>query len=364
MKLLVSGGGTGGHIFPALAIADAVKQLAPETEVLFVGAEGRMEMQRVPKAGYPIKGLWISGFQRRLTWQNILFPIKVFWSMRQANAIVRQFKPDVVVGTGGYASGPTLKVAQRKGIPTVIQEQNSYAGVTNKLLSKKASKICVAWPGMDRFFPAEKIVITGNPVRRDLLQIAFLRQQAAQFYGLDPLKPTLFITGGSLGARTLNQAVDHATALLQSRTELQVIWQIGKSGWETFSHLPVAHLPNVKALDFVERMDYAYALADVVICRAGALTLAELTLAGKAAVLVPSPNVAEDHQTKNAKALADPGAAILVPDAEAVHKAMAEALRILDTPELKSSLEILIKKFAKPDAAMDIAREVLALRHQ
>lgn len=362
MRLLVSGGGTGGHIFPALAIADAVRQLAPETEVLFVGAEGRMEMQRVPKAGYSIKGLWISGFQRRLTWQNILFPVKVFWSMRQAQSIIRQFKPDVVVGTGGYASGPTLKVAQRKGIPTVIQEQNSYAGVTNKLLAKKANKICVAWPGMDRFFPAGKVVLTGNPVRKDLLQVGFLRQEAAQFYGLDPMKATIFVTGGSLGARTLNQAMEQAEGLLQSRPELQVIWQIGKSNWESFSKSKVAHLNNVKPLDFVERMDYAYALADIVVCRAGALTLAELTLAGKAAVLVPSPNVAEDHQTKNAKALADPGAAVLVPDSTAVELAIPEALRILDQPGLKSSLETNIKKFAKPDAALDIAREVLALR--
>ena len=362
MKIIISGGGTGGHVYPAIAIADAIKKIQPDADILFVGAEGKMEMEKVPKAGYPIKGLNITGFQRKLTFGNLLFPFKLIFSLIKANNIVRKFKPDVAVGVGGYASGPLLKVAERKSIPTVLQEQNSYPGVTNKLLAKNAHKICVAYDGMERFFPKDKIVLTGNPIRAEFFKdLINKKEEAYRHFGFDKNKKTVFVFGGSLGARTINQAMEANTDLLRENQQIQVLWQIGKLYIEDFGKCETAKMPNLKTEIFIERMDLAYAMADLVIGRAGALTISELCLVGKPAILIPSPNVAEDHQTKNAMALVDQNAALLVHDKDAKEKMLSTAIDLLNDENKKIELAKNLKKLAKPNAAENIAKEILKL---
>lgn len=361
IKVIFSGGGTGGHIFPAIAIADALCLIRPNAEILFVGAKGRMEMERVPKAGYAIEGLWISGLQRRLTLQNLLFPIKLIVSMWKAGQIISRFKPDVVVGTGGYASGPLLRVAAKRNVPTLIQEQNAYAGLTNKWLSKVVNKISVAYPGMERYFPAHKIVEHGNPVREEQLTMAQDVAAARKHFGLNSDKKTIMITGGSLGARTLNNALKNASDQIEKSTNVQLLWQCGKGYEEGFKNSKTAQLSNVTLLPFLDRMDLAYQAADVVICRAGALTIAELCLLGKPAILVPSPNVAEDHQTKNAMALANENAAIVIKDQEAEKNLVGQALELLENNEQRQQLGQNAKAMAHPGAAKKIAEEILKL---
>lgn len=365
LRIMITGGGTGGHVFPAIAIADAVKKLRPDAEFLFVGAEGKMEMERVPKAGYPIVGLRVAGFQRGLSvqavWRNLSFPWKLLRSSLKAHRIVNQFVPHVVVGTGGYASGPVMRAAQAKGIPTLMQEQNSYAGVTNKLLAAKADRICVAYDHMDRFFPEEKIEFTGNPVRTDILNLDGKRSEALRHFGLDPEKKTIVLLGGSLGARTLNQAMRDNTQFFRENADVQCLWQCGKFYIEEYQNCETAQLPNVKITAFLDRMDLAYAVADAVISRAGALSISELCLVGKPAVLVPSPNVAEDHQTQNALALVEKGAARLVRDADASEKMLPDAELILRNDALAFSLGESIRQLGKPGAADAIAHHVLDL---
>lgn len=360
-KIIISGGGTGGHVFPAIAIADAIKEVAPSTEILFVGAKGKIEMDRVPKAGYPIKGLWISGFHRKLTLRNLLFPIKLLSSLIKAAGIVRTFKPNVVVGVGGYASGPLLNRAASKGVPALIQEQNSYAGVTNRLLAAKVDKICVAYDGMERYFPKEKLVLTGNPVRAALAETKVEQKAAFTHFGFDSEKSTICLFGGSLGASALNRAMKVSYEIIKAHPEIQILWQAGKLYVEEYTQTDTAKLDHVKITDFVDRMDYAYAMADVVICRAGALTIAEVCMLGKAAILVPSPNVAEDHQTKNAMALVEKGAAVLVKDQDAASTMIEKALELIENEAVRQSLEQHSKQLAKENAAQKIAQEVLSL---
>lgn len=362
MKIIISGGGTGGHVFPAIAIADAIKKLHPGAEILFVGAEGKLEMEKVPKAGYPIEGLWISGFQRSLTLRNLMFPMKLIHSWWKARQIVRRFQPDVAVGVGGYASGPTLNAAGAFGIPTVLQEQNSYPGVTNKILAKKASRICVAYEGMEKFFPDEKMVLAGNPVRSEVFQeLESKRSEGLKYFGLDENKQTIFVFGGSLGARTLNEAMAAGAQVLKENEQIQVLWQCGKFYFEKYKNSETAQLPNVKILPFVDRMDLAYAAADLIISRAGALSISEMCLVGKPAILVPSPNVAEDHQTKNALALVEKDAALMVKDSAAKEELLWTALEVLKNKELQAQLSRNIKALAKPDAAEAIAKVVLTV---
>lgn len=359
-RIIVSGGGTGGHIFPAISIANAVKERWPDSEVLFVGAEDRMEMERVPAAGYRIIGLPVAGFDRQHLLKNFSVMLKLLKSMRKAGEIIKDFKPDIAVGVGGYASGPTLKAAAAKGIPTLLQEQNSYAGVTNKMLAKKAATICVAYEGMERFFPEEKIVLTGNPCRQDLLVSEENRMQGYSHFRLNRDKKTILILGGSLGARTLNQSVTGAFPQLAEADDLQVIWQCGKYYYKEMQRLQTEGKipPNVHLFDFVSRMDYAYSVADLIISRAGAGSISEFSLLGKAVILVPSPNVAEDHQTKNAQALVDKGAAIMIPDAEASEILFDRAVALVrNDAELKSLSENIIK-LAQHDSAKRIVDEI------
>ncbi|MCB0553339.1 MAG: undecaprenyldiphospho-muramoylpentapeptide beta-N-acetylglucosaminyltransferase [Phaeodactylibacter sp.] len=364
LRAIISGGGTGGHIFPAIAIADAIRQAEPDAEILFVGAKGKMEMEKVPKAGYPIEGLWISGFHRQLTLRNLLFPLKLASSLWKAWRIIGRFRPDVVVGVGGFASGPLLEVATRRGIPTLIQEQNSYAGVTNRLLARKVNKICVAYPGMERYFPAEKIVLTGNPVRKAIEGSQASREEGAAYFGFDPARPILFVFGGSLGAKALNEAMAANASLLRERPEVQVLWQIGQLYEADFMACEAAGLPNVEARAFIDRMDLAYAMADVVLCRSGALTISELYFAGKPAIFIPSPNVAEDHQTKNAKAVVDAGAAWMIRNSEAREQLIRKSFELLDDETTRRQLSAKIRQLAMPDAAVHIAAEVSKLaRH-
>lgn len=360
VKVIISGGGTGGHIFPAISIADALKKALPECEILFVGASGRMEMERVPAAGYKIEGLPVAGFQRRITWKNVTFFFKLASSMMKARRIVRRFKPDVAVGVGGYASGPVLRAAASMGVATLIQEQNSFPGVTNRILSRKADSICVAYPGMERFFPAEKISFTGNPVRRDLTNNVDLKEANKEF-GLNSELPTILVIGGSLGAGSINKGISGSIEELRGK-DVQVLWQTGKFYFDDINEmLKPLKLDNVRAMPFISRMDMAYSVADVVVSRAGAGTISELALLGKASILVPSPNVSEDHQTKNAMALVDNSAAILVSDADAPHKLLAEALNLLSDGDTRESLSRNIRSLAKPNADMDIAARVLKL---
>ncbi|MBO0360610.1 undecaprenyldiphospho-muramoylpentapeptide beta-N-acetylglucosaminyltransferase [Hymenobacter sp. BT186] len=359
MKIIISGGGTGGHIFPAVAIANELRRQQPDAEILFVGANGRMEMTRVPEAGYQIVGLDITGLQRSLTPQNLLFPIRVMRAVRKAGKLIEKFRPDAVVGVGGYASAPVLLAATSRGIPSLIQEQNSYAGLVNKLLSRRVDKICVAYEGMEKFFPSEKLVLTGNPVRTEIASGS--RAEAFQFFGLNPDKPVLLVIGGSLGARTLNQATAAALSRLKA-AGVQLLWQTGKlySPEAAQQAAPFAS-DNLKALEFIQRMDLAYAAADVVVSRAGALSVSELCLTGKPSILVPSPNVAEDHQTKNAMALVSKDAALFVSDAEAPAKLYDTALALLQNSAQQQQLTTNVQQLARPAATTTIVDELLKL---
>ena len=357
IRVIISGGGTGGHIFPAVAIANELRRRLPEVEILFVGANGRMEMTRVPEAGYKIVGLDITGLQRRLTPQNLLFPVRVLRSVRKAGKLIEQFRPDAVVGVGGYASAPVLLAATSRAIPSLIQEQNSYAGLVNKLLARRVNKICVAYDGMERFFPAEKLVITGNPVRAEIAHGD--RAEAFEFFGLNPDKKTLLVIGGSLGARTLNQATVAALPRLRE-AGIQLLWQTGKLYFPE-AQQQTDQASGLQPLEFIQRMDLAYAAADVVISRAGALSVSELCLTGKASILVPSPNVAEDHQTKNALALASKGAAVLISDEHAPARLYDEALRLLADPERQQQLSARVRELARPNATAAIVDELLGL---
>ncbi len=360
-RIIISGGGTGGHIFPAVAIANALKKINPAIEILFVGANGRMEMEKVPAAGYKIIGLDIQGIQRKAVWKNVMFPVKLITSISKAASIIKNFKPDAAVGVGGYASGPLLYAASLKGVPTLIQEQNSYAGVTNKWLSKKAKKICVAFDGMDKFFPAEKIIKTGNPVRRQSVDTTGKKQEALAAFKLSANKKTILVTGGSLGARTLNHSLLADLDKLIA-ADVQLIWQTGKFYYKgIIEKLGENYHPNICILEFLNRMDLAYAAADVIISRAGAGTIAELCIVGKPVVLVPSPNVAEDHQTKNAMALVQTDAALFVADRDAETKLIPQALQLLQDSVRQQTLSANISKLALPNADEVIAKHVLSL---
>ena len=356
--MIISGGGTGGHIFPAIAIANEFRERHPGADILFVGAEGRMEMTRVPEAGYKIKGLWISGLQRKLTLSNLLFPIKVIASYFKAKSIVRDFKPHAVVGTGGYASGPIMMAATAARVPAVIQEQNSFAGLANKQVANKVNRICVAYEGMEKYFPKEKIVLTGNPVRKDILSVNEKKQQGLVHFNFDGSIKTLLIVGGSLGARTINESIIHDIHKLVD-AGVQVIWQTGKGYYEAFrSRLSKIDLSTIRVHDFVREMDLAYAVADVVISRSGALAVSELCIANRPCILVPSPNVAEDHQTKNAMALVSKDAAVMIRDDEAQNKLVDSAIKLLFDEQRCAQLSRNISGLAKPNATRDIVNEI------
>ena len=362
LRIIISGGGTGGHIFPAISIANAIKELRPDTDILFVGAEGRMEMHRVPAAGYPIKGLPVAGFDRKNLLKNIPVLIKLFKSQRLARKIIKDFRPHAAVGVGGYASGPTLKVAGSNGIPTLLQEQNSYAGVTNKLLAKQAHKICVAYEGMERFFDKEKIILTGNPVRQGLRNPQMTREEAIRSFNLDPNKKTILILGGSLGARTINQCLMSNLDKVKA-SGVQFIWQTGKiyidearESVAKFGNLPMLHVT-----DFISDMAAAYSAADLLISRAGAGSISEFCLLQKPVILVPSPNVSEDHQTKNALALVNKNAALYVKDVEAQDTLLDKAIKAVNQPELLKNLSKNIAELAFTDSANVIAKEVIKL---
>ncbi len=359
LRVIISGGGTGGHVFPAIAIADELKVQVPDCEILFVGALGKMEMERVPKAGYKIEGLNIAGFQRRLTFKNVLLPFKLMGSLIKAIRIVNRFKPDVVIGVGGYASGPVLKISNLLGVPTIIQEQNSYPGITNRVLGAKAEKICVAYDELQKFFPKDKLVFTGNPIRKDILDNQKEKYIAKQALGLSQNKKTILVFGGSLGAGTVNEAVlANADAWMQME-DISIIWQVGRFYYEKYKDCALAGKPDIKIVPFIEDMDLAYSAADVVVCRAGALTISELSVLGKAAILIPSPNVAEDHQTKNAMALVSKNAAILLKDDEVKEKIIAEVKSVLNDEIKKHDLQNNIKYFGRPEAAKKIVAEIL-----
>lgn len=360
-KFIVSGGGTGGHIFPAISIANALKKRMPDAEILFVGAEGRMEMERVPAAGYAIEGLPVSGFDRKNMFRNVKVVLNLLRSILLARKIISKFKPDVGIGVGGYASAPTLRAATSFGVPTLIQEQNSYAGVTNKLLSKKAGKICVAYHGMERFFPKDKIVLTGNPVRQDLFLVSPKTEEAYKFFHFDSSRRTILIVGGSLGARTINQSIISKLEEL-SKADVQVIWQTGKFYIEAarIAAEPFAS-PRLLVTDFVSRMDLAYSIADLVVSRAGASSISELCLLAKPAILVPSPNVAEDHQTQNALALVKCDAAVMIKDVDAKEQLVDRTLRLINDLDALKSLSENILKLAEKDSADRIVDEILKL---
>jgi UDP-N-acetylglucosamine--N-acetylmuramyl-(pentapeptide) pyrophosphoryl-undecaprenol N-acetylglucosamine transferase len=359
-KIIISGGGTGGHVFPAISIANALKKLDPEIEILFVGADGRMEMEKIPAAGYRIIGLPVAGLYRSLTLKNIKVLARLLKSLRMAGKVIRDFSPDVVVGVGGYASGPVLRQAGRMKIPTLIQEQNSYAGVTNKLLAAKASRICVAYDGMEKYFPAGKIIKTGNPVRQNYDSLTELRDEAIQFFGLRKEFPVVLVLGGSLGAGSINNSLSADIHRLQD-SDCQWLWQTGKYYFEdVVTQVTFAAGRNIFVHDFINRMDYAYAAADVIVSRAGAGTISELCLVGKPVILVPSPNVAEDHQTRNAKALSERDAAVLIPDSDA-KKIVDEAIRLVADVNRRKRLSENISGMAIRDADVTIAREILKL---
>jgi UDP-N-acetylglucosamine--N-acetylmuramyl-(pentapeptide) pyrophosphoryl-undecaprenol N-acetylglucosamine transferase len=358
LKFIISGGGTGGHIYPAIAIANELKSRFSEAEFLFVGASDKMEMQKVPQAGYNIEGLWIAGLQRKLTLQNMMFPFKLISSLWKSRKIIKKFKPNVVIGTGGFASGPLLQMANSLNIPTVIQEQNSYPGITNKLLSKKANAICVAYENLERFFPKHKIVFTGNPVRQDLLNMETKRQEGISYFNLDDDKKTLLILGGSLGARRVNQLIEKELDFLLANG-IQVFWQCGKLYYEEYQHFD--EKKNVQVVAFIDRMDLIYAAADFVISRSGASSVSELCLVGKPTIFIPSPNVAEDHQTKNAKAIIDKNGAILLRENELEEKFETVFSDLITNENLQTELSQNIKKLAKPNATKDIVEEISKL---
>lgn len=359
LKIIISGGGTGGHIFPAIAIAREVEKMRPGTEILFVGAIGRMEMEKVPAAGYKIEGLEISGISRSNMVKNISLPAKVLKSVKRAKEIISEFNPNVIVGVGGYASGPTLWAGIRKRIPTLIQEQNSYPGITNKILGKRVNKICVAYSGMEKYFPANKIILTGNPVRQDISGLEAKRGEAVKYFNLKENNFILLVIGGSLGAKTINESIKNSLPLL-ARNNIQVIWQTGKIFYNEAIQLAEKY-SNIRVYDFISRMDYGYAASDGVVSRAGAISLAELCIAGKPSILVPSPNVAEDHQTKNADSLAEKNAAIVIKDNEAVQKLGAEVVKLSTDEVLRNSLRNNIERLAIKDSAQKIAKEIIEL---
>nr|WP_315150673.1 undecaprenyldiphospho-muramoylpentapeptide beta-N-acetylglucosaminyltransferase [uncultured Flavobacterium sp.] len=356
-KFILSGGGTGGHIYPAIAIANELKSRFPDAEILFVGAKDKMEMQKVPQAGYEIKGLWIAGLQRKLTFQNAMFPFKLIDSLWKSRKIIKGFKPDVVIGTGGFASGPLLKMANSMNIPTVIQEQNSYPGITNKLLSSKANSICVAYDNLERFFPKDKIAVTGNPVRQDLLDIQSKREEAITHFKLDATKKTLLVLGGSLGARRINQLIEKELDKLLS-LNVQVIWQCGKFYFEDYKKY---NKYNVQVMAFIERMDLVYAAADVVISRAGASSVSELCIVGKPVIFIPSPNVAEDHQTKNAQAIVDKKGAILLKESQLEEDFGLVFESLIKDLGKQEQLSQNIKLLARPNATVQIVDEIVKL---
>ncbi len=360
-KVIVSGGGTGGHIFPAIAIANAIKEKYPDTKILFVGALGRMEMEKVPAAGYEIIGLPIMGLQRRLTLQNLKFPFKLLASMRKAKKIVKNFKPDVVVGVGGYASGPLLKAATKLGVPALVQEQNSYPGITNKLLASKVQKLCVAYDDMDRFFPKEKLMLTGNPVRQDIKNLEAKRARGIEHFGLDENKKIVLVVGGSLGARTINHAIDAGIEEI-AKNDIQLVWQTGKLYVDEAAKA-VANYgeEGIKTMPFISKMDYAYAVADVVVSRAGAMSVSELSIAAKPTIFVPLPSAAEDHQTKNAMALVNHKAALLVKDEEAQEKLIPTLIDLVKDEEEQQRIASNVAKLAFTNSANIIADEVIKL---
>ena len=363
LKVILSGGGTGGHIFPAVAIANEIKKIVPHADILFVGALGKMEMEKVPAAGYKIIGVPIAGFQRKFTLANLKLPFLIISSLFKTRKIINEFKPDVVVGTGGYASGPLLKAAISNGIPALLQEQNSYAGITNKILSKKASKICVAYEGMEQFFPKEKIVLTGNPVRQDIINVSAKRDEAIEFFKLDNHKKIILVIGGSLGAKGINEAIGDGLQILAEQ-HIQLIWQTGKTYFEIAQKQTATfESNNIKAVDFITRMDFAYACADVVISRAGAGAISELCIVQKPSILIPLPTAAEDHQTKNAMALVSKKAAILVKDADAKKQLIKEAISIINNSALQQELSKNCGLLALPNSTHIIANEVLKLAH-
>jgi UDP-N-acetylglucosamine--N-acetylmuramyl-(pentapeptide) pyrophosphoryl-undecaprenol N-acetylglucosamine transferase len=356
-KFILSGGGTGGHIYPAIAIANELKSRFPDAEFLFVGAKDKMEMQKVPQAGYSIKGLWIAGLQRRITFDNALFPFKLIASLWNSRKIIKEFKPNVVVGTGGFASGPLLQMANAMHIPTLIQEQNSYPGITNKLLSKKANKICVAYENLERYFPKEKIILTGNPVRQDLIAIDSKRAEALTYFNLDSNKKTLLVLGGSLGARRINQLIEKELEKINSQN-VQIIWQCGKFYIEDYKKY---NSENVQVMAFIERMDLVYAAADIVVSRAGASSVSELCIVGKPVIFIPSPNVAEDHQTKNAQAVVDKKGAILLKEAELDLQFSIVFEALIKDKEKQNQLSEYIKQLALPKATKQIVDEIIKL---
>ena len=359
LKIIISGGGTGGHIFPAIAIARAVEEMRTGTEILFVGAIGRMEMEKVPVVGYKIEGLEISGISRSNMMKNISLPSKILKSIKRAKEIISGFNPDVIVGVGGYASGPTLWAGIRKHIPTLIQEQNSYPGITNKILGKRVNKICVAYTGMEKYFPARKIIMTGNPVRQDISGFESKRNEALSYFKLRSGVSTLLIIGGSLGARTINESIKNSLPLF-AENNIQVVWQTGKAFYNEAKESSEKY-SNIRVYDFISKMDYAYAVSDVVISRAGAISLAELCVAGKPSILVPSPNVAEDHQTKNANSLAEKNAAIVIKDDRAVQQLGKEVIKLITNKDLQKSLSEHIQALAIKDSAQRIAKEIIEL---
>ena len=360
-KIILSGGGTGGHIYPAIAIANELKSRFPDAEFLFVGASDRMEMEKVPQAGYEIEGLWISGLQRKLTLKNLMFPFKLVISLLRSRKIIKTFNPNIAIGTGGFASGPLLKMATSKGIPSLIQEQNSYPGITNKLLSKKVDTICVAYEGLEKFFPKEKIVLTGNPIRKDLLDVENKHIQGKDAFTLIHSKHTLLILGGSLGARRINELIESKLEYFKS-LNVQLIWQCGKLYYQQYRQYN--KLENVQVHAFLNNMDMAYAAADVIISRAGASSVSELCVVGKPVIFIPSPNVAEDHQTKNAKSISDKAAAILIKESDLDEQFENEFSEVLNSKEKRENLSKQIKELALVNATKDIANEVEKLLKQ
>jgi UDP-N-acetylglucosamine--N-acetylmuramyl-(pentapeptide) pyrophosphoryl-undecaprenol N-acetylglucosamine transferase len=366
-RFILSGGGTGGHIYPAIAIANELKLRFPDAEFLFVGANDKMEMQKVPQSGYKIEGLWIAGLQRKLTLQNAMFPIKLLSSLWKSRKIIKKFKPDVVIGTGGFASGPLLQMANMLNIPTLIQEQNSYPGITNKLLSKKANKICVAYENLERFFPKNKMILTGNPVRQDLIDIDGKRQEAIKYFNLDSTKKTLLILGGSLGARRINQLIEKELSFLESKN-IQIIWQCGKLYFDEYKKFnKISEQPSTinhqltTVLAFIDRMDLVYTVADIVISRAGASSVSELCIVGKPVIFIPSPNVAEDHQTKNAKSIVDKDGALMLKESELNEKFELVFNELLSNENQQNELSKNIKLLALPNATKQIVDEILKL---
>lgn len=359
-RVILSGGGTGGHIYPAIAIANEIKTRYPEAEILFVGAENKMEMQKVPQAGYKIEGLWISGIQRKLTIDNLAFPFKLISSLWKSSKIIKKFKPDVVIGTGGFASGAVVKVAAGKGIPTLIQEQNSFPGITNKLLGKKANKICVAYDNLERFFPESKIIKTGNPVRNDLLNVGSNKEESILSFGLDVNRPILLVLGGSLGARRINQLVEENLEEIKSKN-IQIIWQCGKLYYEEYKKYQT---DDVLVFAFIEKMNLAYGVADYVISRAGASSISELALVGKPVIFIPSPNVAEDHQTKNAMSIVNEEGAILLKEVELKEKFLPAFSALVENKDLQIRLGANFRKLALPNATSDIVDQVEAIMNK